>query len=242
MKVFLAGTERVWPENKKLIYGGYNLMSYYYIKKDCADIIQNSKMFLLDSGAFSFSDNKKGIDWEKYIQEYAEFINKNNIEYFFELDIDNIVGYEKVLGFRKKLETLTGKKCIPVWHKNRGIAEYKKMCDEYKYVSIGGIGNEIHSKQYNCFIPMVSEAHKRGAKIHGLGFTSSKLLKKIHFDSVDSTNWSYGRFGHFWEFTPDKEMIMHHRPLNKICDDRKGLQAHNLNEWKKFQKYADVKL
>lgn len=243
MKVFMAGVESLVKNNIKLVNDGYNLVSYFAINTTGMEIIRRSKIFFLDSGAYSFLNSGKKVDLEQYIDDYANFINKNHIQHFFELDIDKIVGYPKVKEFRKKLEVLTGRQCIPVWHKGRGIEEWKKMCDEYSYVAIGGIvTREIKPDQYKAFPLMITEAHKRGAKVHGLGFTSTKLLKVIHFDSVDSTNWSYGRYGHYWEFTKEQDMVMHHRPFNKRCSGRGGLQAHNIGEWIKFQKYADTYL
>ena len=42
---------------------------------------------ILDSGAFSaFSGNNNGFDWDSYVRKYADFILKNNIQKFFELE------------------------------------------------------------------------------------------------------------------------------------------------------------
>ena len=51
------------------------------------------------------------------------------------MDVDNIIGYEKVLELRKILLEATDK-IIPVWHKNRGIDEFKKML--FYHYSEGG--------------------------------------------------------------------------------------------------------
>lgn len=93
---------------------GKFLHSFYYCDKWVENVlIPRSKKFLLDSGAFTFFSKGGCADWEKYIKRYASFINRNNIELFFELDIDKLVGYEKVLFYRKKLEDMTGKPVIP---------------------------------------------------------------------------------------------------------------------------------
>ena len=117
------------------------LESYYYIRvKDITKLFNLCSNFLLDSGAFTLRQNSKdSVNWVEYIKEYASFINKYDIKYFFELDIDNLVGYEKVKEYRKLLENLTCKKCISVWHPSRGFEEFTEMCKEYDYVSIGGI-------------------------------------------------------------------------------------------------------
>lgn len=220
------------------------LESFYYADKDTERLLPYFGDFLLDSGAFTFMQNSKThVEWGEYIERYADFINRNNIKKFFELDIDSVVGYEKVKEFRKRLEKLTDKKCIPVWHKSRGIEEYRRMCDEYKYVAIGGIvSREIKPDQYRAFPSMINEAHKRGAKVHGLGFTNLSLLPKVHFDSVDSTAWTTGnRFGFVYQFD-GKTMVKHDPPKGKKLADSRRVALNNYIEWVKFQKYAEENL
>ncbi len=220
------------------------LESFYYVDEDTERLLPYFGDFLLDSGAFTFMQNSKGhVEWDTYIKRYADFINKNNIEKFFELDIDSIVGYEKVLEYRQELEDLTGKRCIPVWHKSRGIKEFLRMCDEYDYVAIGGIvAKEISSDQYKAFPSMIMEAHKRGCKIHGLGFTNLEWLPRCHFDSVDSTAWTTGnRFGYIYKFNGRTMEKIKVPPGKRLSDPRK-VALINFIEWLKFQNYAKTNL
>lgn len=215
------------------------LESFYYADEWTEWVIPRCSLFLLDSGAFTFMENsKKAVDWEEYLQRYIDFINKNDVKLFFELDIDSIVGYQRVLQYRARLEAGTGKRCIPVWHKSRGREEFLKMCDEYDYVAVGGIvSKEIKRNEYPIFTYLINEAHKRGAKIHGLGFTNLEGLTKYHFDSVDSTSWTSGnRFGAIYRFD-GKTMVKHQKPGHRITDPR-GAAVNNFNEWVKFQHYA----
>lgn len=192
MKVFLAATsDKNFIPN--ITDSKYILESFYYFQEWQIPLIKKSEMFLLDSGAFTFMSGKKSNDFDGYLTRYIDFIKKHDVKYFFELDIDSVVGYDKVKQLRKRLEKETGKKCIPVWHKSRGKDEFLKMCDEYDYVAIGGIvTKEITKDQYPFFTWFLNEAHKRGCKVHGLGFTSIADLPKYHFDSVDSTSWKSG--------------------------------------------------
>ena len=90
--------------------------------------------------------NANSVDWEEYIERYAGFIKATGVEHFIELDIDCVMGYERVKELRNKLITLTNKQPIPVWHKSRGKDEFLKMCDEFPYVALGGIAiNELLS-------------------------------------------------------------------------------------------------
>lgn len=263
MKVFLAGTyaENNASENDpkgdafragaKATFGGvYILESYYYLqgKSTFPELINKFGGFLLDSGAFTFMvDNNKGgvkSDWDGYLERYAEFINKWGVDLFFELDIDSIVGLSEVERLRHKLERLTNKQCIPVWHANRGLDYYKKMCDEYKYIAIGGIvqptGKIIKESAFPWFI---STAHKVGTKVQGLGYTKIEGLKKYKFDSVDSTAWIYGnRGGYLYKFNPIKGTMDKIPAKDGYRLNSRMAALNNFSEWVKFQKYAERNL
>lgn len=253
MKVYLAGTG-LWIYLSPIIGGGgfpkwkpYILESFFYAEKDeIQKLMPYFGDFLLDSGAFTFMENSKiRADWDEYVERYADFINAYKIEKFFELDIDVVVGYKEVKRLRKKLETLTGKQSIPVWHLSRGKEEFLRMCDEYPYVAIGGIvSGEIKSDRYKYFPWFIDNAHERGAKIHGLGFTNLEGLKKYHFDSVDSTAWTTGnRFGHIYRFN-GKTMTKVNKPDGTRVPKEKirELAVNNFIEWCKFQQYAETHL
>ena len=234
---------------ERYIHGGDKidvmiLESYFYTDKWTEAIIPNLKKFLLDSGAFTFMSSHKGkVDWDEYLDGYIDFINRNNVDLFFELDIDSLVGYENVLKMRKKLEYETGKKAIPVWHKSRGKDEFLRMCDEYDYVAIGGIvTKEITRQEYKFFPWFINEAHKRGAKIHGLGFTNLEGIRKYKFDSVDSTSWTTGnRFGSIYRFN-GRTMEKFDKKDGQRLSDSRAVAVNNFNEWVKFQKYAEKHL
>ena len=227
----------------------YCLETFYELekKKKTLDRIKNKvwKDFILDSGAFTFMNNtKKGqnVDFDAYVERYIEFINKYDVDKFFELDIDVIVGLEKVEQIRKRLEEGTGKKSIPVWHKSRGKDYFIKMCQEYDYIAIGGIvTGEIKKVEYPYFKWFIDTAHSYGCKIHGLGFTNLKGMELYKFDSVDSTSWlSGGRFGTLYFF--NGKTLKQVDTENRRRKHHLNLDIHNLNEWKKLQKYADKHL
>ena len=252
MELYLAGTmygnqgsfmRQAEDEIPKMIELSI-LESFFYADEWTEWAIPRLKNFMLDSGAFTFMSSFKGaVNWQDYLQKYADFINKNDVKLFYELDIDSIVGYETVLEMRKWLEEETGKKPIPVWHKSRGKAEFLKMCDQYDYVAIGGIvTREITRQDYKYFPYFIDEAHKRGCKIHGLGFTNLEGMKKYHFDSVDSTSWTTGnRFGAIYRFN-GTTMEKYGKEEGQRLADSRAVAVHNFNEWAKFQQYARMHL
>lgn len=243
MKIFLAATQSKYylvEKHNPL----YILETFYNINEKILPVLLNSKMFLLDSGAFTFMNNFKGkVNWDEYIEKYAAFINKYNIKYFFELDIDVIVGIKEVERLRNKLEKLTNKQCIPVWHKSRGIEYWKKITKEYQYVAIGGIVvKEIKSQEYKYFVPLLKIAKENSCKVHGLGFTATSQLKKYHFYSIDSTSWlKASRFGRI-DYFDGKKMKTYPKPKNSRTTNYKKCDDFIFQEWIKFQKYADKNL
>ncbi len=197
MKIFLAGMDNnhnLWYnlmcQNKlPKIYG---LFSYYYLsnKKHHFKLFSNGfEEVLIDSGAHTFH-TARNVDFNKYTLKYANWIDKyskqKNITGFFEMDIDNRIGYKNVLKLRKILEDKTDK-IIPVWHKNRGNYKFKEMCKNYDYVSVSCL--KIEGLTFNELEQYIRIAHKYDCKIHGLGGTRKEIIENTHFDSVDSISW-----------------------------------------------------
>lgn len=245
MKIYLAGIEHglaTYLEDVEISPDEKYLGSFYYFKKRYFRFINNND-FLLDSGAFTFMNGAKGlIDWDGYIERYAEFIKEHNIKLFFELDIDVIVGIKEVERLRDKLEKLTERKCIPVWHKSRGLKYWKRLIKEYDYIAIGGlVTREIKKSQYGIFSYLLKEASKNGCNVHGLGFTNLQGIKKYKFYSVDSTSWISGsRFGHVYKFK-DGKMIKINKKAGMRIKPRE-VAVNNFKKWVKFSKWAENKL
>lgn len=242
MKVCLAGTYSRDFLLEEVSKSKYLLESFWYFQDWQKPLLESSDLFLIDSGAFTFMNTVKGqVDWNDYLSRYIQFINQNDIEHFFELDVDSILGYEAVKKMRAKLESETGRQSIPVWHVSRGKDEFVRMCEEYDYVAFGGLLTDgIPTKQIVKYLPwFIKTAHAHGCKIHGLGFTNLKELPNIHFDTVDSTSWLSGsRFGHVYRFN-GHTIETHTAPAGHKTAHYKQLDLNNLREWIKFQEYAE---
>lgn len=238
MKVFLAGTNCRPFYAETFARMRFVLESFYHIKSWQIELIPKWQDFLLDSGAFTFMSNAKiKVDFESYLRKYIAFINQHNIRYFFELDIDSIVGLSEVERMRRVLETETGKKCIPVWHKGRGLQYFVDLTKAYKYIAIGGIAtHKIAKRDWDIFIPMLKIAKQNHCRVHGLGFTATEALKKYNFYSVDSTSWLSGaRFGNLHVFRHGS--IQSTSRAGKRIRDYKVADLHNLQAWIKYQEY-----
>lgn len=244
MRLFLAATaakKELVKEHKPL----YVLESFYYVKPWQTVEMHHWKSFLLDSGAFTFMQQaqSKGIDinWNRYMQNYIDFIKFNGIRNFFELDIDSIVGYEDVKQLRHSLEKETGRQCIPVWHRSRGLDEFKRLCQEYSYIAIGGFAiKTIMPKEYPFIKKLIQLAAKYNTKVHGLGFTPQNVLD-YGFYSVDSSSWiAGGRYGGVYYFN-GRRIIRVPTPKGKRSVDSKIRDEYSLQEWLKYQRYLDMK-
>lgn len=245
MKVYLAGLSgaRRLFEDGILNPSEVNcLESYYSISKwECAFIPQ-FKNFLLDSGAFTFLNSSKKVDWNDYADRFADFIKMHNIKHYFELDIDSIVGLRNVEILRKRIENRCGIQSIPVWHKNRGRRYFEDMCKEYPYVAIGGIvTKEIPRSSYEKAFPwFIEEAMRHNCNIHGLGYTDTQNLMKYHFSSVDSTTWGELQIFNGRKIIRHSSLSNGQKHRNLISVEQARLK--NLKEWIKFSKYAEINL
>lgn len=223
MKIFLSALENNTARLDELGSMHYNLMSYYYIPKNpkrALGIIEQSERIMIDSGAHTFQKGKTKLNWEEYTESYARFIRENDcnkIVGYFEMDVDKVIGLERVIKLRRRLEQETDK-IIPVWHKGRGIENFYRMCEEYsgRVVAITGFKNEdIKDDQYAQFLKI---AWQHNCRVHCLGMTRKDILKKVPFDYVDSSSWTqgvlYGRLGSRKlknEDTAEKRAVMRQR-------------------------------
>lgn len=246
MKIYIAADKYNKDFFPKLNWNFNRLDSFHYIKNNpfLTDSIHKYPSFILDSGAFTFlnAQSNQDVNFEDYVLEYADFINKHNIDLFFELDVDSVSGYEKVLEFRKLLELKTGKKCIPVWHKSRGLDAYKRLIKNYDYIAIGGIvTKEIKRSEYKIFTHLLTLAKSENCKVHGLGFTGPTNLRKYKFYSVDSASWLYGSMiGCVYKYQDGDILKIPVPPGQKI----KTKQAcfNDLKQWIKFSNFANKNL
>jgi hypothetical protein len=248
VKIYLAGTRVVrkvyekntFPQNICI------LESFYYVENWMIPYIRNHWDFMLDSGAFTFIQNGKhsNINWDAYLEKYAQFIIENNVKLFYELDIDKIVGINEVERLRLKLESIVGRQCIPVWHVNRGKNYWLRMVDEYNYVAFGAVLTDgVGARKVKSIIPWFGrEAHKHKCMMHVLGFTPKDLNVFSGFiDSVDSTSWTMGNRVGYVDVFRNGRMQQTYSPDNMKLKT-KVVRFHNFREWIKYQQYAKENL
>ena len=239
--------------NPKFLLG-----SFYYLKKiPKEDLISyfkyvNSKKcesFILDSGAFSMimleeKGKEQNTDLDKYISEYIAFIKKWNIERYIELDIDSVIGYEKVKEIRRRLEKETGVKSMPVFHnKYRTKKDLDEIIKNYDYVCISNHNlKKTGTNTIKNIKNFVLYCNSKGIKVHGLALTGKKITEEVPFYSVDSSSYTKTlRFGGYSIFDNEHKKMVNYNTENRLT--KKGIEFYYIktfNEWKKYQKYLNV--
>lgn len=191
------------------------LISYHYVQKKHLDVSKYEKLgvkFFVDSGAFTYMSSLEHEDWtieqwEKHIEGYLKWIekHKNIIFAFASLDIEYLVGGEKVQEWNEKyFEPFMLRTGIPVcfvYHDNATKLTWEQYCERYPYVGIswGGIDTQGNDLKYGMNRLKVAEKYK--CLVHGMAMTQTALLTKLPFYTVDSTTWLVGlQYGeiNFW--------------------------------------------
>lgn len=238
MKLCLASTSSTSFLADILDEARFVLESYWYVKEWQIPFIKNWEFFVLDSGAFTYMNSVKGglPDPEIFQRKYIKFVKDNNIRYFFNLDLDTLIGIDRTKVLRDELEYEVGRPCIPVFHKCMGLDAWHEMCEAYDYVAIGTIYEYASHK--DVLRKLVRIADRNGTRVHGLGYTASDVLD-FGFYSVDSSSWlSGGRYGTLYNFKGGK-MLQYSAPAGKRTIHHTKMARHNFHQWVLYQNYLD---
>ena len=217
------------------------------LDKGTKSLLKQFKNVMVDSGAFSFMSGKetktRKKDVDKFVEGYGRWLrnNKGYYDSFEEMDLDFLFPINVIEGWREFLEKCAGKKCLPVWHINRGLDYWEMMVRDYDYIAIGGLvsGEITEMEKYASFL--IDIAHKNGCKVHGLGYTKTKLLKYIPWDSVDSLSWARGGIsGRFQYFNGENILSPELNEFNKNSRIN-YIDFYNINaqSWCAYAKYIE---
>ena len=167
------------------------LMSYEYLKgKGVHQLKKYPDMHLfIDSGAYTYQNDPKYNEytveqWEKQIEEYLAWAekHKNQIFAIADLDIQYLVGYEKVVEWRKKyfepFMLRTGLPVCFIYHEE-GLDVWEYMCKRYPYVGISlNIDREVDETELRNKFKI---AEKHNALVQGMASTRTGMLTQYPF-------------------------------------------------------------
>lgn len=224
------------------------------------EYLKKFKSVMVDSGAYTYqvksgmyaNNQKSKIDLkaisckklDKFTEQYGKWlsINKDLINYYFEMDVDKLIGLKKVEEYRKYLEKETQKQCIPVWHYNRGLDYWDKMTTDYKFVAIGGVAANEMTNSERKISYLINLAHKNNCKVHGMGFTKYSYLHLIPFDTVDSSTWLSGaRHGQLQLYNDRtiKQILLKKEGKDSRTLHYKDFYDVNLESWSLYEDYLE---
>lgn len=151
---------------------------------------------------YSVNDYWKSDQFQEYVEHYAKFLKSYQdtdvIDWYVSVDV--IFDPEGSWEVQRILES-QGLTPMPVYHYGESRSHLIKMIDNYEYVGIGGVGQDV---TVEAFIKHGDAAFKllsddKGypiRKTHGFALTSNKILWRYPFYTVDSSSWvQFSQYG-----------------------------------------------
>lgn len=178
-------------------------VSVQHLKKRCDSLA-------IDSGAHSLYTREviqlkhaTGYDYYKskefwvYVDKYAKFIKKYKDGIDFYVTVDVIFNPKMTWKIQKYLENEHGLTPMPVVHYGTDLKWLRKYIDAgYKYIGIGGLGQEVTRQMYyswaDSVFNMLCDNPKRLPiiKTHAFAMTSYPLIIRWPWYSVDAATWA----------------------------------------------------
>jgi hypothetical protein len=214
------------------------LISYFYWKDvkppELLDFFKEMQSkgvtIFLDSGAFTFINqqrkNKQLVAKDKLTEYFFQFTNDyigfikqyyNYIAGYAEMDVDTVIGFQKVLALRNLFPQEILPKLIPVYHpETRTMEDWKHDCNNYPFVALG---SKTGSTEMSYYKTMTKYPYQNGNKVHGFALVNQTILKKYPFYSADSSSWmSCSRYGQLMVFDKALGRLVqfHYRNREKI--------------------------
>ncbi len=181
------------------------LMSYEYLQSRKGNMHSKYKglgiKFLIDSGAFTYQNDPKYVEydkehWEKHIEKYLSWAEANS-DYIFaiaNLDLERLVGGDTVQEWNEKyFEPFMLRTGIPVcfvWH-SQTSRTWEQYCKRYPYVGFSAVSDE-KLLEMSEFKDKLLIAEKYESLVHGFGMTRTGILPQLPFYTVDSVSWKSG--------------------------------------------------
>lgn len=212
MRMYLAGGESMIRTYKLAVPGEANLFASYFYTSNATKFLEHMRQYprtkgfiTIDSGAHSFfglqgmscTSGKTPLsvekpDEEKYFAAYCDWLEKywSDINYFVELDIQSIIGIERVRAWRQVLKDRgLFSKCIMVHHSSDPPGHFEELLEtsESRYIGFEG---KRERKILLDYMPLLKRCYEAKIRVHGFALTSRDVVSKYPFFSVDSTTWA----------------------------------------------------
>ena len=192
--------------------------------------------------------------WE-YVDGYVKKVKENKDLFDVYVTIDAIMNPKRTYEIQQHLEK-QGIHPLPVVHFGTDSKWLYKYMDNHEYIGLGGLGSGVNVVEYYNWADKVFDILKNGKefpqwKTHGFAVTSSSLMLRYPWASVDSSTWNkFGYYGHVaypkkkggeWDFSKTKTITVSntapslkygvHYQTMSYSDQKDSLLLADLNEW-----------
>lgn len=159
------------------------------------------KMFFVQGAATEYARQNADYsylrtkEFKQFLDTYIQNILTHKDSYTFYVTLDIINNPEESWKITKYIESY-GLKPVPVFHNGEDIYWLKKMLDEYDYIGISGLGQDITKTKFKafgdaCFKEICDRHGVPQAKIHGFAMGTPELLSQYPWYSADQSTWTY---------------------------------------------------
>lgn len=214
MKIYIAGDARTHQTEEDLIkfiikkgHVFNRLMSFFY-KKRLTEVLEykktNKLSVMLDSGAFSAWNINKTVNIKEYVELCKKY--KDKIDLIVNLDVippKNVIKTKEIFeesaknGYRNYYymvkKGISENKLIHVFHNGEDFKWLIKMIKEIPYIGLSPMVNKTTNEKAiwldKCMDIILKKSGTPKVKFHGFAVTTTNLLKRYPWTSVDSSTW-----------------------------------------------------
>lgn len=141
---------------------------------------------------YEFAESEK---FKKYLEAYIEFVHENKEFYDFHVTLDLIGEPKKSWDVTKYMESC-GLNPMPVFHVGEDFKWLRKMMDEYDYIGIGGLGQDVSKEMWipfgnECFKTICDDRGRPRVKTHGFAMATPDLMVRYPWHTADASTWTY---------------------------------------------------
>ena len=167
------------------------------------------KEFMLDSGAFTAFTKGHKQTLEKLIAVYDDTlrkIDKSKVKEVWLINLDVIPGtikesakdpaeIQRALDESdenfKVLKKRFGARVLPVYHQTEPHERLFQVTDQSDFIALSFRQDFDENHRVADAVKSLTYTKLRGKLVHGLATTGYRMLRRAHFDTVDSATWLY---------------------------------------------------
>lgn len=217
MRIYMAACETNCVQQAKVAEHGFKwhaFLSYYNLceSKDpspdarIGSFKKSLRSVVTDSGAFTFLGGAESGDQKRkhaveFFERYFEWVKKyaDQMDYFVELDVGQIVGYDLVLKWRERMRKAgVAEKCIIVYHgKDCEFSQFVREAEKWpsRYTGVESLPSlyaktpDGQARKPLDYVKIIKAMYDRGIRVHGFAMTKPQYMRQVPFFSVDSASW-----------------------------------------------------